>query len=263
MSEITTQHDESLCCSYLGGSHAYGLNTPESDQDIRFVFFNTNLKYIIGLDKNEFFDNRNAEVDAFGFELRHFLFNLRKTNTQAIETLFLPEDQFIELHPLFKTLVLANRSQLIDPHRLIASLKGYIFSERRLANGERTGDLGSKRKTALDKYGFSPKNFVQLFRLIHAGHKFLQTEYFPINVKDDHPELAEFLLDLKTNPGKYERDDLNERVDKGEKMLDTLYTKKTTFESFFNNDLATEICLQFYTPILNKHYVKPSNQSNS
>lgn len=73
-------------------------------------------------------------------------------------------------------------------------LLGYMQGERRLANGERTGQLGSKRKAHLDKYGFSPKNFTQLFRLASCGKALFEKGYFPVNMKQYDTNVHTFLM---------------------------------------------------------------------
>ena len=100
------------------------------------------------------------------------------------------------LNLLLASTVFADRQSFIDTDNMFKCLRGYMQSELRLANGERTGQLGGKRKAQLDKYGFSPKNFVQLFRLAHAGVTLFQEGYFPVNVMPF--VFGEMLFKLKT-----------------------------------------------------------------
>jgi hypothetical protein len=247
-----------ILAKFAGGSHAYGLNTPNSDYDERFVFVNEDIESIIGLGKNEFVDRRNDTEDCFGFELRHYMYNLKKTNTQAIEILFLNSRYFKEVHPFFITKIQNNKHRLLDPEYFYRSLKGYIFGERRLANGERPGKLGGKRTEQLEKYGFSPKNFVQLFRIATCGREFFLTGNFPVNIRDHDAKFADWLLDLKTNPEKFNKDVLNKDVDGYEKMLDFSYeqAKKNGFKTMFDPTLANEILFDFYYPLLTKKFAE-------
>lgn len=233
----------------LGGSHAYGLNTPTSDTDIRGVFANEKISQIIGLDRYEHQDLRAGDTDEFYFELRHYLASLRKTNTQALELLF--NEDWLELSNEFK-LIQSYKHELIDSDLLYKSLRGYILGERRLANGERTGKLGGKRFAQLQKYGFSPKNFTQLFRLAWAGKIFFEEGIFPVNVRSRDEKFAKQLIEIKTEPAKYSKDQLNIACDAAEQRLETAFNKRThTYR--FNQNLAHELCLHIYYPVLKNH----------
>lgn len=239
-----------ILCQYLGGSHLYGLNTPQSDEDIRYVFLNTEIGEILGLDRLEHIDRRNATEDSFGMELRGFLNLLRKTNTQVMELLFAPTSAFTILNPQFKGLVLDSYTKLIDSDRFYKSLKGYIFTERRLALGERAGTIGGKRFAQVEKHGYSPKNMVQLFRLTYAGIEFFRSGKFPVNMKEYNADIAARLLDIKINPEKYSPEELVAQTHGLEVVLDTTYAK-TNIHYVFDLNYANEVCAKlYYSPIL-------------
>lgn len=231
----------------------YGLNTPESDYDERYVFMNDNLATTIGMDRFEHLDNRSGEEDKMGYELRRFLGLLRKTNTQVAELVF--ADSYISVHPLFESLILKNRLQLLDTVKMYKSLRGYIQGERRLANGERTGTLGGKRKAALEKYGFSYKNFVQLLRLCYCGIEFIGNQKFPTNIMKENSTFAAELLHLKLHPEEHNKEALNEWVDRYEKALEIAFdTRDQSKDLKFNEQLANEILLEFYFPVIARDY---------
>lgn len=239
-----------ILCKLIGGSHLYGLNTPASDYDERYVFMHDDIARTIGLDRYEHQDERGGEEDKFGFELRHYLGLLRKTNTQVLEILF--AEDFIGCHPLFKSLIIDNKYELIDSEQMFKSLRGYIQGEKALANGERTGKLG-KRKDAIEKYGFSPKNFTQLFRLAHVGIRFFGYGAYPVNIARDDPKFAKWLLDIKLHPENHKKEDLNKFVDIMEETLICAFANRSeTYK--FNEKLANEILLEFYTPMVCKLY---------
>ncbi|NBQ67369.1 MAG: hypothetical protein EBU46_00470 [Nitrosomonadaceae bacterium] len=243
-----------IICKMQGGSHSYGLNTPSSDIDIRGVFLNDQVSQTVGLDRFEHLDNRANGDDVFYFELRHYLNLLHKGNTQALEMLF--NHCWIEVDPLFEV-VQRRRNSLIDPDKLFHSLRGYMQSERRLANGERTGVLGSKRKAQLDLYGFSPKNFVQLLRLAYCGATFFRTGEFPVNIVTYDQSFGCQLMDIKTQPQGYTKARLNEMVDELEATLVASYevNKSTINEAYrFNSIIANELLLELYGPIIYDQY---------
>lgn len=237
----------------VGGSHMYGLNTPDSDYDERYVFMHDTLGPTIGLERFEHLDERGGAEDKFGFELRHYLNLMRKTNSQVIEIVF--AEKYIELHPLFDELIIKNRHRLLDTERMFKSLMGYMHGERRLANGERVGVLGGKRKAQLDKYGFSPKNFVQLFRLAWCGVHFIRNQVFPTNIAVHDQEFAARLMDIKLHPENHTKENLNDCVDGLEHTLkETFDNRDKSKDLKFDEKLANEVLLQFYFPVLAKHY---------
>jgi predicted nucleotidyltransferase len=233
-------------CKMLGGSHAYGLSTLASDKDVRGVFLNTELNKVIGLDRFEHQDLKAGGADEFYFELRHFLCLLRATNTNVLELLFNDKWLFVSNEWLK---VQENRFLFLDSEKMYKSLKGYMHGEKRLANGERTGKLGGKRRAAIEKFGFSPKNFVQLLRLAWAGTTFFKHGYFPVDVHFENPDFAAELLDIKLRPEDYQREKLNLLVDRWEQTLDKAFNERTV-DYTFNSDAANELCCRLYGPIV-------------
>lgn len=230
-----------LICSLLGGSHLYGLNTPESDEDYRGLFVAQNKRYLAGLDKIESIV-QDGETDATYYEIARYLQLLRKSNTQVLEICFAPESSFVYKHPIFDDIV-NNRYSLFDTDVLKNSLKGYVYSEIRLATGERSGQLGGKRKKAVEAYGFSPKNFVQILRLCKVGIEFFKTGQYMVNVKEFDQEYWEMLMDIKTKPQSYTCEGLKEMVDrKFEELVETMDNSTIRFK--FDVDLAADIILK-------------------
>lgn len=180
-------------------------------------------------------------VDATYYELTRYLKLLRKSNTQVLEILFAPESSFVFKHPHFDV-IRGNKYNLIETSVLKQSLKGYVFSELKLATGERSGQLGGKRKKAVTEYGFSPKNFVQILRLCKVGIEFFTDGRYMVNVKEFDPEYHNFLMDIKTAPEKYTKEQLedfvNEEFQKLEKTIDN-----TEVEYTFDEELAAQIIL--------------------
>jgi hypothetical protein len=231
----------------VGGSTSFGLNTPESDTDYRGVFVNTEPSKILGLDKLEHFVKQDTDDTVF-YEVRKFFELLKNGNTGAIEILF-TETQ-VERSDIFDE-IRENRLKFVDTDRLYKCLLGYMQSERRIANGERVGVLGSKRKAQLDKFGFSPKNFVQLFRLAKCGEVLFMKGYFPVNMKTEDVDFWEWLMDVKTHPEKHTKDELNVAVDHWEAHLKKMYEDRK-FQYTFSDDLANEMLRRAYLPYLTK-----------
>lgn len=231
----------------LGGSTAYGLNTPTSDMDYRGVFLNTEPAKILGLSRFDVVQKQETEDEVY-YEVRKFFELLKEGNTGALEILFTNPTNYLLMDDSFAPVV-ENRHQFVDTEKMFRCLLGYMQSERRLANGERTGLLGSKRKAQLDKYGFSPKNFVQLFRLGWAGQVLFETGDFPVHVASYNKAFSDELLDLKVHPEKYTKEQLNERVDRMEVEFKAAFENRKVVRTF-NLDLANELLRELYPPHL-------------
>lgn len=233
-----------ILCEITGGSRLYGLDTPESDVDTRGVFINTEPGKILGLNRGEILKEENS--DFVMFELCHFLRNLARTNTQVIELLY--AEGFTATTPEFQK-IQKNRKRLMDSKKLFASLNGYIQNERRLANGERSGNLGSKRRSQVEKYGFSPKNFSHLLRLAHCGAAFFLTSEYPVHLPSHDMEFRNLVFSVKTEPDKYTKENLNEMSDMALEKLESAFRNRR--EDFhFDMDFANQLCLEFYLPFL-------------
>lgn len=233
-----------LIAKAVGGSVQYGIQTPASDIDYRGIFLNTKVSQIIGLDKHE--HQRSDSDDIFFWELRHAISLLLRGNTQIIELLY--NQNWIEISPQWQ-LVMQYREKLLSSEKIFKCLSGYMHSEKQMANGSRTGKLGGKRIESITKYGYSPKNFCQLFRLAHCGVTMFQKGYFPVNLMVDNPELGAFCVQLKTNPESFKVDDLNAKTDEMQEELNHAFDNRR-FD--FKVDLNTieELIYQIYFPLL-------------
>lgn len=246
MNESIKEHPAFVNCGgqllveLIGGSTLYGLNNESSDIDYRGLFIARDKKYISGFDTIESIVQDN-EIDSTYYELTRYLKLLRKSNTQVLEILFAPDDAFTYKSYLFDY-IRENRYDLIETNILKSSLKGYVFSEIRLATGERSGQLGGKRKAAVEKYGFSYKNFVQILRLCKVGQVFFTSGDYMVKVKDFDPNYHDFLMEIKTKPENFTKDQLSGLVDEEFKKLEKIM-EESTINFKFDVDLASDIVL--------------------
>lgn len=237
-------------CKLVGGSRLYGLNTPESDTDIRSVFMHDDIARTIGLDRFEHEGSQSAELDTQGYELRRFLNLLRKTNTQVLEILYAPG--YIELDPDFKKLVVDERNKLIETKQLFRTLMGYIQGEKALMTGERTGTLG-KRKEAIEKYGYSYKNAVQLLRLGFCGQYMFSTGTYPVVVCHHNKELHDYLFDVKTHPENHTKEELVQKAAESEQALKLAFdSRDVSRDLHFDEGYANWVLLRMYSPVIRK-----------
>lgn len=238
-------------CKCVGGSHLYGLNGPDSDIDWRGIYLNTSVSHILGLKKDESFCTVSDEKDESYHEFRHFL-KLSGSNTQCLELLF--NQTWFQTSQIWQEIQF-NKYNLIDSVRLFGCLRGYMQGERKLAFGERTGKLGGKRYAQLEKYGYSPKNIVQLFRLAWAGKIFFDKNYFPVSVKKEDSALWTRLMNIKFYPEDFKIEELAKEVDEAEKKLvESFESRKKTH--IINESVVNELCLKAYGPFITNELKK-------
>jgi hypothetical protein len=230
-----------LLASLVAGSNLYGLNTEDSDVDERGLFLATDKKYITGFDTVESIV-QTGDVDSTYYELVRYLKLLRKSNTQVLEIVFAPDTSLLHTTPIFEE-IRKNKYNLIDTHILKASLKGYVFSEIRLATGERSGQLGGKRKAAVEKYGFSFKNFVQILRLCKVGQVFFTSGEYMVKVKDFDSDYHDMLMEIKTKPENFTKDGLSIIVDEEFKKLEKIMDDSKIVYNF-DVELAADLVMK-------------------
>jgi len=237
-------------CTYLGGSQLYHLETPESDLDERGVFMHTDPAYILGTKRFDEERKQNKDTDKVMKELSHFCSLLRRSNSEAMETLFADDDAFDTLSPEFERLR-EERFSFVDSKGLFNCLRGYMKGELRLACGERKGKLGGKRYTKLQEVGFSPKNFVQLFRLGHVGCHFFNENRYVVDTRQFNGNLHQFMYDVKTQPELYSVEELTTMAhDLDKKLAEAFENRKVDHK--FNETKLNELLLEVYLPVLQK-----------
>lgn len=225
-------------CLLLGGSHLYGINGPNSDEDMRGVYITDSLPSVFELERDENVTGAGEQDYAY-FEAARFIQLLKKTNTNSLELLFAPDDAFLILRDDFKYIRRYSDS-LVDSGKLLASLKGYAHNEIRLALGERTGRLGGKRKTALEEFGYSYKNVANLICLVHQVGTFLQTGEFKVRLEG---EIKELCLSIKTVPQDWPLDKIIPIVEDCREKVESVEDK---INRQFDNKIAGNILWEIY-----------------
>jgi predicted nucleotidyltransferase len=135
-----------LLLNCISGSKAHGLNTPQSDTDLKGIFALPKKKYY-GF---EFIEQVNNESnDEVYYELRRFFDLLIKNNPNILELLNTPQDCILYKHPLL---------DLIKPDLFLSKLckqsfAGYAQSQIKKAKGlnkKIVNPIEKERKTVLD-----------------------------------------------------------------------------------------------------------------
>jgi hypothetical protein len=144
--EYLQNNNAHLLLKCISGSHAYGLNLPHSDTDIKGVFV---------LPKQDFYglnftDQVNNETnDIMYYEVRKFIDLLLKNNPNILELLATPEDCILYKHPLM---------DWVRPEMFISKLRNQSFGQYAYAqikkarglNKKILNPINQKRKTIID-----------------------------------------------------------------------------------------------------------------
>ena len=122
------QENQHILVRCISGSKAYGLDTPQSDTDIRGVFI---------LPKNTFYSTQYFEQisdiknDITYYELRRFIELLSKNNPNILELLNIPEDCLLFKHFLFEKLKKIQVLSKLCQH----TFAGYAMTQIKKARG--------------------------------------------------------------------------------------------------------------------------------
>ena len=156
-----------VCLISQIGSRAYNFATPESDDDQRGFGLQTHIFRMLGLQRPR--DEESSTVDGFLWDVSKFTRMAVKANTSALDTLFAEDWNVLEINDVGR-LYREYKKEFLSTHQLYNVLKGYALSELDLATGrKKPGDMGAKRRTLVEKYGFCGKNAHHSLRLLYAG----------------------------------------------------------------------------------------------
>lgn len=109
----------------IAGSHLYGTNTPESDEDIRGIFI-PSKEYFYGFLNNTKHYRSNIE-DIEYHEIRQFLKLILDNNPSSLELLFIPENKWIISSKEWEEII-SNRKYFISK-KCKFTFSGYAFSQ--------------------------------------------------------------------------------------------------------------------------------------
>ncbi len=243
--------------SYISGSRLYGMDTPESDIDIRSWTIPP-FDYLIGIKR---FECQEMEGDNKVYSLKHFLKLVLKGDPQNTEGFFASKKHIIECSDLGKE-IMSLKDDIIS-NAIYGRIMGYSTGEWRKAmavklvstrfnknkkeiiNDVRShwdlkkenmdnilrildsvdekkcissmAGLGVKRKADVEKYGFCRKSAAHSIRLVKQLIELMETGEMIFPRPD-----KEMLLDIRG--GKYTKEELeiihDEVVAEAEKMRD-------------------------------------------
>lgn len=212
------------------GSHAYGLNHANSDEDTAGIF-RAPMKLVLGLsgysetitrtDK----EDKDADPDYTFHEVKKFMQLAAKANPTAMEYLWLNE--YLTLTPNGELLIAHRREFLTQNVR--NSYGGY--ARQQLARFKNTGDFGSDLKKR------AAKNARHLTRLVIQGKEILETGILTIKLSELHVNLCNYMSELCI-------EDPEHFIECAELMLEDLDNCKSELPHEVNMELLNELLYQ-------------------
>ena len=139
-----------IAYEYIRGSHAYGLNTPQSDEDHGGVFI-CPPEMLLGLRDNYVEQVSDEKSDVVFYEFGRWIELLLKSNPSVLEGLFVPDDCIIgEIHPAVKNIL--DHKEMFLSKECFKTLHGYSVSQIAKARGlnKKIVNPMTERKDLLD-----------------------------------------------------------------------------------------------------------------
>lgn len=203
-----------------GGSISYGLDTKESDIDIKGIFI-PNEEYLTSvfkhveqviIPKTEIY---NKKLEGTIFALDKYLRLAYGANPNILELLFLNENHYIYISEEGQKLI--EKRDIFLTKKVRHSYGGYAFAQlQRLDKINENVNRNKARLERVRKYGYDSKNAVHLFRLLETGIEILIEEKLYVQRID-----APFLMSVLE--GKYKLEEIQEMAEKKMDMLRLAY----------------------------------------
>jgi len=168
LDEVFGKNNYYLICVAITGSHAYGMQTSESDYDIMGLYLPPE-DYILGMLKNEQIEIKekadNVEGMLFSFQKWYHL--MVQQNPNVIELLWHHPSMYVYKDSVVWPKLIAVRNQLLSK-KLKHSFGGYAFAQlNRLNKLNEKINQNKKRLEEFKKYGYSVKNASHMMRLLN------------------------------------------------------------------------------------------------
>lgn len=155
----------------ITGSVAYGLNTENSDIDIKGIYL-VPTKEVLSMNWNsEHTTKDNTDPDWVYHEVQKFMKLAMKGNPTITELLWL--ESYTQLEPIGQLLI--DNREIFLSNIIFKSYGGYALSQARDLN-RRGGTYGSGRSNRYEKHTR------HCFRLLYQGHELLETGKLTVRV---------------------------------------------------------------------------------
>ncbi|MFZ5832752.1 MAG: DNA polymerase beta superfamily protein [Planctomycetota bacterium] len=173
------------------GSKAFGLATPESDDDVRGIYLPPARLHWSLRRLPEQLESATSLQDEVYWELEKFVRLALKANPSVLETLWTP--LVLEARPIAEELH-ELRPAFLSKH-VYKTYSGYVLSQfRRMANAVK------------DRGIYKPKHAMHLMRLLYSGIAALETGEIRVDVGEHRAEL------LEIREGRFSFDEVKQRA---------------------------------------------------
>ena len=162
--------EQNLIYKVYAGSIAYGLNTPESDVDIRGITVPPK-QYYLGLQS---FDQQEIPPDTVIYAIRKFVRLASNCNPNILELLFVDDSDVIFMNKYGK--LLRDNRDLFLSIRARFTFSGYAFAQLKRIKGHRRWIENPQIKPRKEKF-FKEKVAILEDRTKRKYMKFLEQEY--------------------------------------------------------------------------------------
>jgi len=152
--------EQNLIYKVVSGSHAYGLNTPESDVDIRGLFI-APLSTIFSL-FNKVEQVADETQDTQIYELRKYMLLLESQNPNILEMLYIPQKHVLYKHPVMDILI-SHKQELLSS-KVKFTYAGYAIAQMKRLRGHQkwiTNPQSENPPALWDYVRFIPKNGIE------------------------------------------------------------------------------------------------------
>lgn len=231
-----------LICIAITGSHAYGIQTDESDFDIMGLFLPNDEKYFFGMEniehvKIERQPFNKTTIEGTMYDLRFWYKLMSQQNPNVLELLWHVDASYVFKDSLIWPLLQQNRGQLLSK-KLYHSFNGYAHSQViRVTKLNKKANQNDKRRATIEKYGYDTKAAATAVRLIHTAINALTEGEITVM----RPE-RQLLIAIRE--GRYTYDQLVDLVNAKEQLAGEAYVRSSlpkAIDRTFANQLLAQL----------------------
>lgn len=259
--DFKSTYGKSVVYACLGGSHAYGLASEESDVDVKIVYWETKEE-VFGFKeaKNYSYDviMNGVKYEVTAYPLRHFLNILLNSNCTILEMLFVEKEHVIMEDERFMRYVRENLDSFLSGEAYysfqcvcnqclnrVATYKA-IFERYRAMDDDINWLLKSTNlKKDTNRLRKEVSNF---YRLYNNYLSFMSTFRFGTKCEENRDELLKLNYDSSEtfDDTKLEmKPNLIENMEANLKRMDELY-ERCERKTSLNKDLLREFLMETY-----------------
>jgi len=202
--------DTRLILKTYAGSHSYGTNTKDSDEDFRGTCIPPE-SYLLGLDTFEQKEQNNPDLVIFSLE--KFVRLALQNNPNILDVLFVAKNHIVFCNEFGHEL--RDLRYKFLSKRVYKTYGGYAFSQLKRMTSVDKNATGNRLKS-IQKFGYDSKNALHLIRLLKMGIEILTEGEIHV-LRHDNQEL------LKIRRGEYSLSHIEREAQRLQNLLDQAY----------------------------------------